>query len=59
MKHQTKDQEAKTGSAVEHQDAGRFTADQMAHVKNFIQEVGGVENARAAIEALEKLRTAA
>lgn len=59
MKHQTKDPEANTGSADEQGDAGRFTAEQMAHIKNFIEEVGGVENARAAIAALEKLRTAA
>lgn len=59
MKHQTKDHEVKAGSAVEDHDVGRFTAEQIGHIKRFIEEVGGVENARAAIEALEKLRTAA
>ena len=59
MKHQSNDHEVKTGSAVEDHDVGQFTTEQIAHIKNFIEEVGGVENARGAIEALEKLRTAA
>lgn len=59
MKQAPKGHEAKPKSADEQGDAGRFTAEQMGHIKNFIEEVGGVENARAAIEALEKLRQAA
>lgn len=54
----TKDHEGKAGS-VEHESGGRFTAEQIEQVKKFIREAGGIENARAAIEALEKLRTAA
>lgn len=59
MMHQSNDHEVNTGSAVEGHYVGRFTAEQIAHIKSFIEEVGGVENARAAIEALEEVRTAA
>ena len=37
----------------------QLSDEQVAQVKRFIEQVGGVENARAAIEALEKLRQAA
>jgi hypothetical protein len=37
----------------------RLSDEQVAQVKKFIEEVGGIENARAAIEALDKLRRAA
>jgi hypothetical protein len=59
MTHATNDHQAKAGYSVEHQEVGRLSAEQVEHVRKFIQEAGGVENARRAIEALEKLRPAA
>jgi hypothetical protein len=58
MTHTSNDQNAKRGPA-EHQGAGQLTAEQVEQVRKFIEEAGGVDNARQAIEALEKLRPAA
>jgi hypothetical protein len=57
MKHPKREQQST--SAVERHDDHQLTDEQVAQVKQFIEEVGGVENACAAIEALERLRQAA
>jgi hypothetical protein len=59
MKQPPKDHEANRDRAAEHQDDHRLTTEQMSQVKKLIEEVGSIAIARAAIEALEKLRTAA
>jgi hypothetical protein len=59
MIQRTNDHEAKAGCPAEHQEVGRLTAEQIGHVRKFIEQAGGVEQARAAIEALEKLPPAA
>jgi hypothetical protein len=57
MKHPTKNQP--TTSAVEHHGDHQLTAEQMAHIKRFIEEVGGIENARQTLLALDELQKAA
>lgn len=57
MKHSKIEQKAST--AAEHRDDHQLSDEEVAQVKKFIEQVGGVENARAAIEALEKLRQVA
>jgi hypothetical protein len=59
MKHPSNDHKAKAHSAVEHHDDHQLSDEQVAQVIKFIEQVGGVANARAAIGALEKLRRAA
>ena len=59
MKHTTNEHDAERACAVERQGTSRLTAEQIEHVRKFIEQAGGVENARRAIEALEKLRPAA
>jgi hypothetical protein len=56
MKHPKIEQQT---SAVEHRGDQQLTDEQVVQVKKFIDQVGGVENARAAIKALEKLWQAA
>ena len=59
MKHLANDHKANSSSTVEHQDTGRLTAEQMAYIKKFIKEAGGVENARRALLALDQIEKAA
>jgi hypothetical protein len=43
--------------AIGHEE--HLTDEQLAAVKQFVEEVGGIENARQAIAALKELKTAA
>lgn len=46
-------------SVVEHYGDHQLTAEQMAHIKKFIEQAGGIENARQALLALDQLQKAA
>ncbi|HVX15915.1 MAG TPA: hypothetical protein VHC22_32325 [Pirellulales bacterium] len=59
MKDTTNGHETNAGCLFGHEEVGRLSAEQIENVKKFIEQAGGVENARRAIEALEKLRPAA
>jgi hypothetical protein len=59
MKHTGNDRDTKCGVPVASEGTGQLTAEQIEHVRKLIDAAGGVDNARRAIEALEKLRPAA
>jgi hypothetical protein len=59
MNQTMNDQQANAGRRVEGQGTGQLTSEQIEQVRQFIEQAGGAENARRAIEALEKLRPAA
>ena len=57
MKHLTKDQP--TTNASERSNDHQLTAEQVDQIKRFIEEAGGIENARQALVALAELQKAA
>lgn len=59
MKRPTKDQHAQTRGAAHDQSDHQLTDEQLAHIKSFIAEVGGIENARQALLALAECQKAA
>jgi hypothetical protein len=59
MKQPTREQHLELARAVEAQANGQLSPEQLAHIKKFVETVGGIENARQALLALDELQKAA
>lgn len=59
MKRPTKNQHTESGRAAHERGDHQLTDEQLASIKSFIEEVGGIENARQALLALAECQKAA
>ena len=58
QEHRTEKQASKSAPISIGND-GQLTDEQFAAVKEFVEQLGGIENARRAVAALNELKTAA